>query len=295
MAEAVGGRGLRLGDEAAVGVVDALGDGHHALAGLVVDGGDVSDELVQVKIHLREVDEVGTAAGPGGQGSGAGQPAGVTAHDLDDGHHAGVIDVGVVPDLHAGGGDILGGAGEAGAVVSAVEVVVDGLGDAHDAALIAHLLHILGDLVAGVHGVVAAVIEEVAHVVLFEDLQDALVVGVVLVGVSQLVAAGAQGRGGGVLEQLQLLGVLLTHVVQLVVQDALDAVGGAQHPGDAVRLQGRLDGALGTGVDNGSRSAGLADDACASKFAHVWSSNHTIRLFWKKLSCESSFCVNIIS
>ena len=176
MAEAVGGGGLRLGDEAAVGVVDALGDGHHALTGLVVDGGDISDELVQVKIHLGEVDEVGTAASPGGQGGGAGQPAGVTAHDLDDGHHAGVIDVGVVPDLHAGGGDILGGAGEAGAVVGAVEVVVDGLGDAHDAALIAHLLHILGDLVAGVHGVVAAIVEEIADVVLLEDLEDALVV-----------------------------------------------------------------------------------------------------------------------
>ena len=167
-------------------------------------------------------------------------------------------------------------------MVGAVQVVVDGLGHAHDAALIAHLLHILGDLVAGVHGVVAAVVEEVAHVVFLEDLQDALVVGVVLVGIGQLIAAGAQGRGGGVLEQLQLGGVLLTHIVELVLQHALDAVGGAQHPGDAVGLQSGLDGALGAGVDDRRGAAGLTDDTCSSKFAHVWSSNHDFQLLSQK-------------
>ena len=43
---------------------------------------------------------------------------------------------------------------------------------AHHAALIADLLHVLADLVAGVHRVVAAVVEEVADVILLEDLQD---------------------------------------------------------------------------------------------------------------------------
>ena len=100
--------------------------------------------------------------------------------------------MGVLIHLHAGGGDILGGGGEAGAVVGAEQVVVNGLGHAHDAALIAHLLHILGDLVAGVHGVVAAVVEEVADIVLLEYLQDALVIGVIHIGVGQLIAAGSQ-------------------------------------------------------------------------------------------------------
>ena len=111
------------------------------------------------------------------------------AHDLDDGHHAGIIHVGVPVDLHTGGGDKLGGGTKAGAVVGAVEIVVNGLGHAHDTAFIAGLLHIFRDLIAGVHGVVAAVVEEVAHIIFAENLQDPFVVGVVLVGVRQLIAA----------------------------------------------------------------------------------------------------------
>ena len=258
--EAVGGGGLRLGDEAAVGVVDALGHGHQALAGLVVDIGDVLDELVHVEVHLGQVDQIGAAAGEVGQSGGAGQPAGVTAHDLDDGHHAGVIDPGVLINLHAGGGDILGRGGEAGAVIGAEQVVVDSLGHAHDATLIAHLLHVLGDLVAGVHGVVAAVVEEIAHVVLLEDLQNTLIVGVVHIGVGDLVAAGTQLGGGGVQQQLQLPGVLLAHVIELVVQNALDAVGRAVDRGDVRAVQRGADHAVRAGVDDRGGASGLAED-----------------------------------
>ena len=269
VSEAVSSGGLSLGDEGAVGVVDALGHGYHALAGLIVDGLHIGEEPVHVKIGLGQIDQVGTAAGEGGQGGGAGQPAGVAAHNLDDGDHAGVIHVGVLPHLGAGGGDILGRGGKAGAVVGAVQVIVDGLWNTHDAALVAHFLHILGDLVAGVHGVVAAVVEEIADIVLLEDLQDTLVIGIIYVGIRQLVAAGAQGRGGGVFHQVQLSGVLLSHVVQLVLQHTLDAVGGAQHLSDAGSLQGGLDDALGTGVDDGGGAAGLADDTGSSQLIHV--------------------------
>ena len=84
-------------------------------------------------------------------------------------------------------------------MVSAEQVVVDGLRNTHYAAVVANLLHVLRDLVASIHGVVAAVVEEVTNVILLEDLKDALVIGVVLVGVLHLVAAGAEGGGGGVL------------------------------------------------------------------------------------------------
>ena len=150
------------------------------------------------EIDLGQVDEVAAGLCLVGERGSGGQPACVTAHALDDGDHAGVIDVRVAGDFHDGRGDILGGGSVAGAVVGAEEVVVDGLGDAHDAALVANLLHILGDLVAGVHGVVAAVVAEIADVVLLEDLKDALVIGVVLVRVLDLVAAGAERGGRGV-------------------------------------------------------------------------------------------------
>ena len=69
-------------------------------------------------------------------------------------------------------------------------------------------------------------------------------------------------------QQLQLLGVLLAHVIELVVQHALDAVGRAVDLGDDAAVQGGPDHAVGAGVDDGSGAAGLADDARASQFIH---------------------------
>ena len=135
-------------------------------------------------------------------------------------------------------------------MVGAEQVVVDGLGHAHHAAVVAHGLHILVNLVAGIHGVITAVVEEVAHVVLLEYLQNTLIIGVVQLRVGDLVAAGAQRGGGGVLQQPQLLGILQPHIEQPVIQHALDAVLRAQHLGDGAGLQRRVDHAVGTGVDD---------------------------------------------
>ena len=132
MAEAVGGRGLGLGDKGSVPIVNALGDGHQAVAGVLIDPLYVGQKGLHGEIHLGEVDEVGAGPGPGGQPGGTGQPAGMAAHDLHDHHSPCVIDPGVLVKLHAGGGDVLGGAGIAGAVVGAGQVVVDGFGDPDD-------------------------------------------------------------------------------------------------------------------------------------------------------------------
>ena len=45
VAEAVGGGGLGLGHEVAVGVVDALGHGHNAVALLLIDALDILNEI----------------------------------------------------------------------------------------------------------------------------------------------------------------------------------------------------------------------------------------------------------
>ena len=93
-----------------------------------------------------------------------------------------------------------------------------------------------------------------------EDFQNALIIGVVHIRVGNLVPAGAQG-GGGVIEQvLQLLRVLLVHDHQLIVQHALDAVEGAVNLGDVFVFQSGPDDAVGAGIDDGGRTAGLADD-----------------------------------
>ena len=153
-------------------------------------------------------------------------------------------------------------------MVGAEEVVVDGLGHAHDPALVADLLHVFADFVAGVHGVVSAVVEEVADVIFLEDLQDALIIGVVHIRVLHLIAAGAQSGGRGVFQQFQLGGVLLAHIEQPVVQHALDAMLRAQDAGDVGVFQSGADDAVGAGVDDGSGTAGLAEDAGAFQFTH---------------------------
>ena len=51
VAKAVGGRGLSLGNEGAVGVVDALGDGHDAVA--LVPGVDVARRQPGIRSMLK--------------------------------------------------------------------------------------------------------------------------------------------------------------------------------------------------------------------------------------------------
>ena len=81
-------------------------------------------------------------------------------------------------------------------MVGAVQVVVDGLGHTDDVAGVAHPLHILADLVAGVHGIVAADIKEPADVHLLEFLKK-LRINRILQGFRKLVTAGAKVSAGG--------------------------------------------------------------------------------------------------
>ena len=90
-----------LGDELAVLVVDALGHDDEALLVLCVDFLDLLGERVEVEVQLGQIDQIRAVAAVVGQSGRGGQPAGVTAHALDDGDHAGVVYGGVSVDLHA--------------------------------------------------------------------------------------------------------------------------------------------------------------------------------------------------
>ena len=84
------------------------------------------------------------------------------------------------------------------------QVVVDGLGHAHKADVALDALAVLGQLADGVHGIVAADVEEVADVQLFQNGEQLFVDGLVLMPVRQLVAAAAEEAGRGALEQLDV-------------------------------------------------------------------------------------------
>ena len=105
--------------------------------------------------------------------------------------------------------------------------------------------------------------ESLPDIILLEDLQDALVVGIIYIRIGDLVPAGAQSGGGGVEQILQLSRILLGHVQEPVVEYALDAVLRSVNISDGLTVQSGADDAVRAGVDNGSGAAGLTDNACA--------------------------------
>jgi hypothetical protein len=123
-------------------------------------------------------------------------------------------------------------------VVRTEQVVVDGLRDTHHAALVPGLFHVAAHLAAGVHGVVAAVIEKIPDVIFFEYVEDALEILRVLIWVGDFIPAGAQLGGWGILSAAPVRGILLSDIVEGVMQNARDAVGGAVNLSNFVRLQG---------------------------------------------------------
>lgn len=156
-------------------------------------------------------------------------------------------------------------------MVGAEEVVVNGLGHADDIAVVALPLHELADLVAGVHAVVAAVVEEKADVVLLEDLEEPLVVGGILVVILELVSGRAERGRRSVLQKLQLIHIFLADVVELLLQNADDAVLRAVHRGDVLLLQRLDENARRTAVDDGGRTPALAKHTRPFQISHNFS------------------------
>ena len=266
MAEDVPVSGFR--NKAAVCILHAFRDGDHAAAVLPVNPVHILPEFLYAEGNFRKVNQVRTCSRIRGQGCGSGQPAGVAAHDFHNGDASLVVHAEVLVNFHAGGSDKFGGGAEAGAVVRAVKVIVNGFGDSDDAAFITGLLHEFGYLVAGIHGIVAPVVEKVAYVVFSEYFQQTAVIRIIHGWGCHLVAAGTQGRCRGIFEQFQFSGVFPSHIEQAFFEHSLNPVGGSQHARDLFALQGGLNGSQRTGVDDGGGATGLADDACSFQWVH---------------------------
>ncbi len=168
----------------------------------------------------------------------------------------------VAGDLADGGRDVFDDGAVAGAVVGDGQVVVDGLGNADDAEGVALFLGELGDLVGGVLGIVAAGVEKVADVVGLEDLEDAFKVGLLL----ELVAAGAEGGAGGMLEGADGLLGLRREIDEVFLEDAEHTVQGAVDLFDFIVVERFGDHAGHAGVDDGRGAAGLADQGITYEF-----------------------------
>ncbi len=248
-----------VGEEGAVGMAHALGDHHHTVAVALHRVMYPRQEGLAVEGHFRQQDDVGRVAlFLAGQPRGRGDPARVPAHGLEHEDLGGGLGHGahVEPGLPGGHGDVLGHRAEAGAGVRAGEVVVHRLGDADTGHRVAQALADLRDLVGGVLGVAAAVVEEVADVVGLEDLDQALVLGAVLLQALELVACRAERPRRGVAQRGDGLGRLLAGVDELLVECPEDARLAGVDGADGVRVGARgLDDATGGGVDDGGHTA----------------------------------------
>src|SRR5690606_8584991 len=221
----------------------------------------LGDEALLVEGDLREQDDDRKRViGRVGRPAGGGDPAGMAAHDLQHEHLRGSLRHGgdVEARLEGRHGDVLGHRAEARAVVGDRQVVVHGLGHVDGADRVAHGLGELRDLQARIGRVAAAVVEEVADVVGAEHLDQALVLGAVLVDALELVAARAEGARGRVLQGGDGRGRFAAGVDEILGERADDAVAAGVDLADAVAIgAGGLDDAGGAGVDHGGDPAGL--------------------------------------
>ena len=251
MAEAVHDAGVRQG--LAVQAADALADVDQQALALGIAALDVGEHLVLIHRDLRQIGQHLAVGEAGGHGAGGGDPAGVPAHQLQH-YHVDGQSGGVQSQLGGAESRVPGGGAKARAVVGDIQVVVHGLGNADDPDVQPLLLGKLVDLVAGVHGVVAAVIEEAVDVKFPQGLQHGGIVGL-----AQLAPAGADGGGGGVTQPGDGLRRHVGQVDQVPGQDALGAEAGGI---DLIHLAGGAGGlyhALERAVDDRRGAAAVGD------------------------------------
>ena len=141
------------------------------------------------------------------------------------------------------------------------QIVIDGLGNAHEADVALDAVAVFSQLADGIHGVVAANVEEVANVQLFQDGEQLLVNGLVIVPIGQLIAAAAQEAGRGALEQLdiQIIGQHGGKIHHALLQQTGNAVAHAVNDLSAAALAA-LEYACQTSIDDGGRAARLTND-----------------------------------
>ena len=117
-----------LAEHAAGAVADSLGYRHHDAAVRFQLRPDILNEAREVEGNLGEVNQIGH---PGilvlGQSRRCREPACISAHELHDNDVGCIINHQLPLQLRHGGRDVLGRRAEAGTVINAEEIVVDGL------------------------------------------------------------------------------------------------------------------------------------------------------------------------
>ena len=213
-------------------------------------------DAVDVVGHFGQQDDVCAAGDAGIEG----QPAGLVAHDLDA-HHAAVAACGGVDAVDDVGGDVHSGV-EAEGDVGAVDVVVDGLGQADD------VQALLREKVGGLVGAVAAQAEQTVELcVLIGLLHGCDLVDLVFFHNAHQLEGGALGAQNGAAQRQDAPEVVFRHLLVVAGDQAMVAVQDA-HDLDAVAHSGiqSFCHAADGGVQAGAVAAGGQD---ANTFFHL--------------------------
>ncbi len=148
------------------------------------------------------------------------------------------------------------------------QVVVDRLGHANHAKLVAALDRLFMDLFGRVLRIVPARVEEIANIVGFEDLEQPVHVACGTFGLFleiDFVPARAEGSSRGVLQPFDGMALLLQDIDEILVEHPENAIAPAVDFLDCVRVLSRfLDHASHTGVNDGRRAAGLCHKQIAN-------------------------------
>src|SRR5699024_3918613 len=115
-------------------------------------------------------------------------------HGLDNGYSPCIVYGGVAIYFGAGSSYVLCSRTVSRTVVSTVKVVVYRLRYSHNPAFIILGHQIFGNLIAGIHRVIAAVIEKIPDIILFKNLKKAPVISIILFGILEFITAGTQSR-----------------------------------------------------------------------------------------------------
>ena len=177
MAESVGtGSTVVFADESAVFVMDSLGYTDDNVAVFLKGSINFPEKFFYIEIRFRKINEKWVVSGVfPGKGSGSGEPACVTSHDLDNGDRFFLINTGVQGDLTDSGSYVTGSASEARGMVCVYKIVINGLRLAEDTDITVDLFGIAGKLADGIHGIIAANVQKITDLHPVEFVKNGLI------------------------------------------------------------------------------------------------------------------------
>ena len=226
---------LALAEIRAIRILDTFTDRYNNSVFLCKASLDVLDEFFGVKCTFAQVDQLWTASAIlSGKSCCCCQPAGISAHDFDDGNCRNVVYLAVADDFGEGRCDIFCSRAKSWTVIGLWQVVVDGLWCAHNIQVADIMLFdVSRQLVHCVHRVVSADVNKVSDLTLDQRIDDFFQLR--FIRVVELETAGAQCCRRCVAEQIQLFR-RCQNIGQIDIMSADDALDSVDRSIDAVYL-----------------------------------------------------------